>query len=150
MTIRKKTTLIATAVAAVSLAVAGCSAKAKHWQEHREAMQNSVVLINTFEVPKGKEAETLASWQKARDFLKTQHGYMGTRLHQNIDPNGKYHFVNVARWKSAEDFKAATAKMREALPNNMPEGVTATPSLFKVVESDMPHGLGRGFGKRGD
>lgn len=140
-----KTAIIA-AVAAVSLAVVGCSAKAKHWHEHREAMQNSVVLINTFEVPQGKEAEALASWQKARDFLKTQPGYMGTRLHQNIDPSGKYHLVNVARWKSAEDFKAATAKMREALPGNLPEGVTATPSLFKVVESDMPHG----FGKRGD
>ena len=146
MNTRKKT-IITAVTAAVLLCVAGCTAKAEQWRTQREAMHNSVVLINTFEVPQGKEAETLAAWQKSRDFLKTQPGYIGTRLHQNINPNGKYHFVNVARWRSAEEFKAATAKMRQALPDNMPEGVTASPSLFKVIESDMPHGFGRRGGK---
>ena len=60
--------------------------------------------------------------------------------------------INVARWRNMEDFKAATAKMRQALPDNMPEGVTASPGLFKVIESDMPHGFGRyngrGFGRK--
>ena len=72
MTVRKKTVFITAAVAAVSLAVVGCSAKAKHWHEHREAMKNSVVLINTFEVPQGKEAEALASWQRV-GWVMTQH-----------------------------------------------------------------------------
>ena len=146
MNTRKKT-IIAAVTAAVLLCVAGCTAKAEQWRTQREAMHNSVVLINTFEVPQGKEAETLAAWQKSRDFLKTQPGYISTRLHQNIDPNGKYHFVNVARWRSAEEFKAATAKMHQALPDNKPEGVTASPGLFKVIESDMPHGFGRRGGK---
>ena len=146
MNTRKKTIIVAV-TAAVLLCVAGCTAKAEQWRAQREAMQNSVVLINTFEVPQGKEAETLAAWQKSRDFLKTQPGYISTRLHQNIDPNGKYHFVNVARWRSAEEFKAATAKMHQALPDNKPEGVTASPGLFKVIESDMPHGFGRRGGK---
>lgn len=97
---------------------------------------NSVVLINTFEVPKGKEAETLASWQKSADFLKTQDGYISTRLHQNLDPNGKFHLVNMAVWRSAEDFRRATAKMRETMPDNQVEGVKFTPSLFKVIKSD--------------
>lgn len=145
MNIRKKTALIAAAVTA--FVAVGCTANAKQWQEKCEAFQNSVVLINTFEVPQGKEAEALAAWQKARDFLKTQPGYISTRLHQNIDPNGKYHLVNVARWRSAEDFKAAAAKMNQALPNNKPEGVTASPGLFKVIESDMPQGFGRRNGK---
>lgn len=146
MNIRNKTALIAAAIA-LTLSAAGCTANAKghQWREKREAFQNSVVLINTFEVPQGKEAETLESWKKSRDFLKTQPGYISTRLHQNIDPNGKYQYVNVARWKSAEDFQAAAAKMRQALPDNKPEGVTASPGLFKVIESDMP----KGFGKRG-
>lgn len=146
MNTRKKT-IIAAVTAAVFLCLAGCTAKAEQWRTQREAMQNSVVLINTFEVPQGKEAETLAAWQKSRDFLKTQPGYISTRLHQNIDPNGKYHFVNVARWRSAEEFKAATAKMHQALPDNKPEGVTASPGLFKVIESDMPHSFGRRGGK---
>ena len=146
MNTRKKT-IITAVTAAVLLCVAGCTAKAEQWRAQREAMHNSVVLINTFEVPQGKEAETLAAWQKSRDFLKTQPGYISTRLHQNIDPNGKYHFVNVARWRSAEEFKAATAKMHQALPDNKPEGVTASPGLFKVIEGDMPHGFGRRGGK---
>ncbi|WP_128581684.1 antibiotic biosynthesis monooxygenase family protein [Neisseria flavescens] len=146
MNTRKKT-IIAAITTAVLLCAGGCTAKAEQWRSKREAMQNSVVLINTFEVPQGKEAEALAAWQKARDFLKTQPGYISTRLHQNIDPNGKYHLVNVARWRSAEDFKATAAKMNQALPNNKPEGVTASPGLFKVIESDMPQGFGRRNGK---
>lgn len=97
---------------------------------------NSVVLINAFEVPKGKEAEALASWQKAADFLKAQDGYISTRLHQNLDPNGKFHLVNVAVWRSAGDFQRATAKMRETMPDNPVEGVKITPSLFRVIKSD--------------
>lgn len=46
-----------------------------------------------------------------------------------------------------EDFKAATAKMCQTLPDNMSEGVTASPGLFKVIENDMPHGFGRYNGK---
>ena len=106
-----------------------------------------MVLINTFSVPTGKESAALASWQKARDFLQTQPGYLGTRLHQNLAPNGTYHLVNVARWQSAEDFKAATEKIRAALPNNQVEGVIAQPGLFKVIDSDMPKGFGGGFGR---
>ena len=59
--------------------------------------------------------------------------------------NGKFHLINVARWRSADDFKNATAKMREALPDNQVEGVVFYPSLFKVIESDMP--FGRKMGK---
>ena len=148
MKIRKKT-VIATAalIAAISLS-AGCVANAK---EKREAFRNSVVLINTFEVPQGKEAETLASWEKSRDFLKNQPGYIGTSLHQNLDANGKYRYVNIARWRSAEDFKAATEKMRQTMSDGAFEGVTITPGLFKVIESDMLPGFGRGgFGKAGE
>lgn len=46
--------------------------------------------------------------------------------------------INVVRWRNMEDFKAA-----QALPDNMPEGVTASPGLFKVIENDMLHGFGR-------
>ena len=106
-------------------------------QAHTMTTPNSVVLINAFEVPKGKEAEALASWQKAAAFLKTQDGYINTTLHQNLDPNGKFHLVNVARWQSAEQFKQATAKMRAELPDNQVAGVMFHAGLFKVVETDV-------------
>ncbi|RPD84161.1 antibiotic biosynthesis monooxygenase [Neisseria weixii] len=74
----------------------------------------------------------------SRDFLQTQDGCISTQLHQNLDPNGKFYLVNVARWCSADDFKNATAKMRKALPDNQVESVVFYPSLFKMIESDMP------------
>lgn len=136
------------AIAAVAAGLAACgSAYGKgpfgsfgkgDWQAKRAEWQNSVVLINTFEVPAGKEDEALAMWQKARDYLAKQDGYIGTALHQNLDPEGRFHFVNIARWRSAEDFNRAIANMRRDLPDNQVAGVKATPSLFKIVERDMP------------
>ncbi len=119
-----------------TLAMAGVLSACQMAGKSPQNPPNSVVLINAFEVPKGKEAEALASWQKSADFLKAQDGYISTRLHQNLDPNGKFHLVNVAVWRSADDFKRATAKMRETMPDNQVEGVKFTPSLFRVIKSD--------------
>ena len=119
-----------------TLAMAGVLSACQTVGKSPQNSSESVVLINAFEVPKGKEAEALASWQKSADFLKTQDGYISTRLHQNLDPNGKFHLVNVAVWRSADDFKRATAKMRETMPDNQVEGVKFTPSLFRVIKSD--------------
>lgn len=133
----RKTIAVAAATVLVTLSMTACVG-GKDWQAKRAEWENSVVLINAFEVPRGKEAEALASWRKSRDFLKEQPGYIGTRLHRNIDPDGKFHLVNVARWRSAADFKAATERMREAMPDSQVEGVRFYPGLFNVIESDMP------------
>lgn len=37
-----------------------------------------------------------------------QPGYMDTALHQALTPDAEFLFVNVARWRTAEDFLAAT------------------------------------------
>ena len=44
----------------------------------------TVVLINAFEVPVGEDEAFLAGWDKARDFLRTQEGFLSTRLHRSI------------------------------------------------------------------
>ena len=97
---------------------------------------NAVVLINVFEVPKGQEVAALESWKQSRDFLKTQDGFISTRLHQNIDPNGKYHLINVAQWASPEQFRAATQKMQRQFGDTMPQGTKMQPGLFKVIETE--------------
>ena len=139
MILRKKMAWIIVAIGLV-VGLAACVGGQQRFHEKRAMLANSVVLINAFEVPQGKEAEALASWQKARDFLQTQEGYISTRLHRNIDPNGKFHLINVARWRSAEDFHKATANMREALPNNRIDGVQFHAGLFTVIEDDSPFG----------
>lgn len=102
----------------------------------QKPIDDSVILINTFQVPPGKEEDALNSWRIARDFLKKQPGYISTQLHQNIDPNGSYQLVNIAKWRSADDFYSATKKMYEMLPENKVEGVQIHPGLFTIIESD--------------
>lgn len=98
--------------------------------------QNNVVLINAFQVDPGQEDAALAAWRKARDFLKHQPGYIDTRLHKNLDLEGEFLFINIARWQSAEDFYAAIARMRQALPDNRVPGVRAHPGLFQLITKE--------------
>lgn len=96
-----------------------------------------VVLINAFTVTAGQEAQALAAWRASRDFLSTQPGYLSTHLHQNIDENGEFQLVNIAYWRSASDFNAAIARMRQVLPHPLPQGVQAHPGLYRLIEEDQ-------------
>jgi heme-degrading monooxygenase HmoA len=71
-------------------------------------MAEPVTLINAFEVPAAEAGAFVAAWQKARDYLRLQPGYLDTVLHQSITPDAEFQFINIARWQTAEDFTAAT------------------------------------------
>ena len=92
-----------------------------------------VILINTFTVPVGAIEEAIDMWEKARDFLKEQPGYLSTKLHRSLTANARYQLINVAEWKNAETFKAATKLMREKA--NLPriKGLSSSPFLYKVI-----------------
>jgi heme-degrading monooxygenase HmoA len=57
------------------------------------------VLINVFEVPAAEAERFIVAWEKARDYLQDQPGYIATTLHQALAPD--------AEWASAADFLAA-------------------------------------------
>ena len=59
-----------------------------------------VVLINAFEVPEGEDDAFLQAWERSRQFLNAQEGYLATRLHRSISPAADFRFVNVALWQS--------------------------------------------------
>src|SRR5207253_8625079 len=71
-------------------------------------MAEAVILINAFEVPPGDAENFIAAWEKTRDYLQTQPGYVDTALHQAARPDVEFQFVNIARWQTADDFRAAT------------------------------------------
>ena len=71
-------------------------------------MAESVTLINAFEVPADEADRFIAAWEKTRDYLAAQPGYGDTALHQAVSPGTEFQFVNIAHWRSAEDFAAAT------------------------------------------
>ena len=98
-------------------------------------MTEPVVLVNSFEVPAADTEEFIAAWEKTRDYLQTQPGYVDTFLHQSVTPDAEFQFVNVAHWASAEEFTAATRSpgMREAAAGLA--GYRPHPALYRVVRT---------------
>ena len=92
-----------------------------------------VVLINAFEVAEGEDDAFLQGWERTRDFLRTQEGYLSSRLHRTIAPAADFRFVNVALWQSEQAFRAATSRpeFRDA-----PVPYPFHASLYEVVRED--------------
>ncbi|MEO0363427.1 MAG: antibiotic biosynthesis monooxygenase family protein [Pseudomonadota bacterium] len=95
-----------------------------------------VTLINVFEVPKGRLETVVEAWEKARDFLSQEPGYVRTALHQSLKPGARFELINVAVWESPEAFGAAVSKMRAAGVFPQIEGLASTPALYRVIRSD--------------
>jgi heme-degrading monooxygenase HmoA len=90
------------------------------------------VLINPFHVPEEDDAEFRAGWQRARDALRDQDGYLGTRLYRTLDPDARFRFVNVAPWRSPQHFM--TALQSDAFQRTAADmHHTAHPALYRVV-----------------
>jgi heme oxygenase (mycobilin-producing) len=70
-------------------------------------MSEPVTLINAFEVPAGDAEDFVAAWERTRDYLRQQPGYVDTALQQALAPVAEFQFVNVAHWATADDFRAA-------------------------------------------
>ncbi|MET1415807.1 antibiotic biosynthesis monooxygenase family protein [Roseibium sp. HPY-6] len=95
-----------------------------------------VTLINVFEVPKDRIDATIGSWEKARNFLRQQPGYISTSLHQALDPGARFQLINMAKWESPEAFHAAISKMRQSSLGKEMNGTVFHAALFQVVRSD--------------
>ena len=90
------------------------------------------VLINPFEVPEEVgDDRFLEGWGKAADYMRSQRGFVGSRLHRAVSPDPRFRFVNVAEWASPQDFQAAVTSpefraMAAVTPPNHP-------ALYEVV-----------------
>lgn len=92
----------------------------------------TVILINPFEVPEGKEEEFLKAWQEAAEHLRHEPGFLSTRLHESLDPKAKFRFVNVAEWESPQHFQAAIrSEAFQQISRKM--AFAASPALYRVV-----------------
>jgi heme oxygenase (mycobilin-producing) len=98
-------------------------------------MAEPLVLINVFEVPAEEAEQFIAAWEKMRDYLKSQPGYIDTALHQAVAPDADFQFVNVAHWRTAEEFLAATQRP-EFLDSAVGfVGYSLHPSLYRVIRT---------------
>lgn len=71
--------------------------------------RDGVVLINAFEVADGEEDRFMTGWDRARELLAAQPGYLGTRLHRSLGP-ADFRFVEIARWSSPLAFTRARSQ----------------------------------------
>ncbi len=95
-----------------------------------------VTLINVFEVPGGQRDAVVAGWEKARDFLSDQPGYIDTALHESLSPDSRFQLINVARWADAQSFQSAIQAMHKAAIFPKIEGLGINPALYTVIRSD--------------
>ena len=96
-------------------------------------MADEVILINAFEVPAGDAEKFVAAWEKTRDYLRTQPGYVDTALHQALKPDAEFQFVNVARWRTAGDFMTAMQSPGFLESAAGRAGDRPHPALYQVV-----------------
>ena len=67
----------------------------------------SVVFINCFEVPAGREDAFLELWAQIDDYMCAHEGFRWRNLHKSLDDGTRLRYVNVAGWDSAAEFDAA-------------------------------------------
>ena len=91
----------------------------------------NVVLINPFEVPEGKDEEFLAAWEVAAEYMRNQPGFVSSRLHRAISPEPRFRFVNIAEWRSPQDFQAAV--MSERFRELAKDAAPNYPALYEVA-----------------
>lgn len=98
-------------------------------------MAEPLTLINVFEVPAAEADRFVAAWERTRDYLAAQPGYVETALHHALSPDAEFQFVNVARWQTAEEFWAAIQSpgFRELAAGLA--GYRAHPGLYRVVRT---------------
>lgn len=90
------------------------------------------VLINPFEVPQGQEEVFLKWWHEAAEHLQQAPGFLSTRLHESLDPQARFRFVNVAEWESPQHFQAAmSSEAFQQMRGKMP--FTAHPALYRLI-----------------
>lgn len=71
--------------------------------------RNDIVLISPMDVKPGKEAECIASWDKAVMVMRDKPGFKSARLHRASTSDGRNSMVTVGVWSNFEQFEAASA-----------------------------------------
>jgi len=95
-----------------------------------------IVLINPFEVPQGQEEAFIKGWREAAEQLRQAPGFLSTRLHESLDPQARFRFINVAEWESPQHFQAAmSSEAFQQMRRHMPW--TAYPALYRVVTEEQ-------------
>lgn len=94
----------------------------------------AITLINSFEVPAGREEEFFGLWKQVNAYMRTKPGYLGHKLHRALAPDAPFRFVNVAQWASEQEFQAAhDTGFRELVSQPAWSAFPPHPVLYEVI-----------------
>lgn len=100
----------------------------------------AVTLINVFIVPVDREDEFLSHWRRTTEVFKQRDGFIETHLHRNIGVgNATFSFVNIARWTSAEAWRA-NHDQYQPTEYGVP-GVKGHPAIFQSIVDVYSDGM---------
>jgi len=104
---------------------------------------SGITVINSFEVPAGREDEFLQLWTRVNAYLKRKPGYLSHRLHRAITPDAPFRFVNVAQWASLAHFQGAhDTGFRELVEQPAWSAFLPHRTLFEVVHEGQAERIG--------
>ena len=102
---------------------------------------SAVTVINSFEVPTGREGEFLELWKKVNAYMQRKPGYLGNKLHRAIAPDAPFQFVHVGQWASMAHFQGAhDTGFRELVDQPAWSAFLPHRVLFEVVHEGK-HGI---------
>jgi len=106
-------------------------------QIEEKEIEDSVILINKFNVEPDKVEQFLKDWAEEAANFKQQTGFISTQLHKGIGKSSV--FINYAVWESVEHYKEAVNKIlfnsetRSSLLKYDDDSLVVSPHLFKKV-----------------
>ncbi|MEN3315144.1 MAG: hypothetical protein V7605_1378 [Acidimicrobiaceae bacterium] len=94
-----------------------------------------VTLMNSFEVPEGRDDDFVQLWIETSTYFRAQPGFLSLRLHRAVTPGMPYRYVNVARWASDADYRRphGTEEFRRLVTQEAWREFPSTPALYEVV-----------------
>lgn len=95
----------------------------------------SISLIHPFQVAKDQVQEFMHAWKRVDAYMKKQKGFIKTQLHQSVETDPGFRFINIAYWASPKDFQRAIAS--ETFKNLAKPVLqfSCKPSLYEVVHN---------------
>jgi heme-degrading monooxygenase HmoA len=106
--------------------------------------QPPITLVNSFEVPAGRENEFFTLWKQVNTYMRQKPGYLEHKLHRSLAPDAPFRFINIARWASQEDFDAAHDEGFRALVTQPAwAAFRSRPALYEVVHEAQADGLSK-------
>ena len=99
-------------------------------------MSEPYILINLFTMPADAVDTFVQGWPASTAPLADAPGFRGTRLHRAVSPEAPHQIVNIARWDSIEQWKAALAGFQprgERRLQAQAAGILAQPAFYRVA-----------------